>query len=123
MFEVTADHQSRMLRIVLRGFWSDADMARYNVEVGRTMAELRNTGGCRTILIDMVDFPIQTQAIAEAHAAKLRVVKQTTDIRVALIMPSALSRIQAARVASDTGHRTFASEGEAMAWLAGETAA
>lgn len=122
MFELTADHQLRMLRIVLRGFWTEADMARYDFEVGRSMAELRNSGGCRSILIDMVDFPIQTQAIAEAHAAKLRMVKQTTDIRVALIMPSALSRIQAARVASDTGHKTFGTEGEAMAWLAGETA-
>jgi hypothetical protein len=117
MYAIVADQELRMLRIVLRGFWTAEVMARYLSEVRRAMGSLVQTGGCKYVLIDMLDFPIQSKEIAEAHANALRAVKQTGDTRVALILQSALSRLQAARVATDTGHQSFASEAEAMAWL------
>lgn len=117
MFEITIDLQLRLLRIVMRGFWDAAVMADYSTVVRHRMGDLLRTGGCRYILIDMVGFPIQSQEVAEGHAAFLRIVKNRGDTRVALVMQSALSKLQAARVASDTGHATFRTEEEAMAWL------
>ena len=110
MFEVTPDRDLRMLRIALRGFWTRETMSDYLKVVRDGMASLQRSGGCKYILIDMTQLPIQSQEIAEAHAAQLRVVKQMGGIRVALIMQSALSKLQAARVAADTGQKTFDTE-------------
>lgn len=117
MFEVTHDQRLGMLRVTLRGFWNGATMAGYTQAVQRCMADLRRTGGCKYVLINMIDFPIQSTQIADAHAANLRNVKRIAGVRVALVMQSALSRLQASRVAADTGHRTFATEDAALDWL------
>lgn len=117
LFEVNAERELRMLRIIMRGFWDAETMRAYSIEVRNKMAELMQARGCRYILIDMIDFAIQSQAIAEGHAANLRMVRDRGEARVALVMQSALSKLQAARVASDTGHKTFATVAEARAWL------
>jgi hypothetical protein len=117
MFEVVADHDLRLLRITMRGFWNEQIMADYMRVVRRETGELLRTGGCRYILIDMVDFAIQAKEIAEGHANNLKIVRERGGTRVALVMQSALSKLQAARVAADTGHRTFSTEAEAMEWL------
>lgn len=117
MFAVKPDFGRRLLHVTLRGFWDARVMADYMKNVRSALGELRRTGGCKYVLIDMVDFPIQSKAIAEGHAENLRAVKRAGDARVALVMQSALSKLQAARVASDTGHRTFGTEAEALSWL------
>lgn len=117
MFEVIADHRQRLLHITMRGFWDAETMKAYMRCVRQKMAELQQTGPCKYILIDMVDFAIQSKDIAEGHAENLRVVKKRGEARVALVIQSALSKLQTARVASDTGHSTFKTEAEARAWL------
>ncbi|MEG3089208.1 hypothetical protein [Sphingomonas sp. PB4P5] len=117
MFEVTIDGRRKLLHIVMQGFWNDDTMARYSEIVVQKSSELRRAEGCKRILINMSDFPIQSKKIAEGHAAFLRTVRDRGEARVALVMQSALSKLQAARVASDTGHSTFADEAEALAWL------
>lgn len=116
-FELQADQARQMLRIVMRGFWTEETMAAYSIAVREKMAELLRGRGCRRILINMSDFAIQSQKVAEGHAANLRVVRDRGEARVALVMQSALSKLQAARVASDTGHSTFTTEAEALLWL------
>lgn len=117
MFEVTPDHDLRMLRITLRGFWDGATMAGYMKVVREAMGGLQRAGGCRYILIDMTGYPIQSKEIAESHAAALRLVTQAGGVRVALVMQSALSKLQATRVAADTGQRMFDTEEAAREWL------
>lgn len=117
MFEITADHERRLLRIVMHGFWDTEIMTAYSKAVREKLGELRRTVGCGYILINMVDYPIQSKEVAEGHAANLRIVKGRGEARVALVMQSALSKLQAARVAFDTGHSTFHSDAEALAWL------
>lgn len=116
-FDVREEPGRRLLHVVLRGFWDGGVMDEYMEKVRAAIGKLRRTGGCRYVLIDMVDFPIQSKAIAEGHAENLRALKRVGDARVALVMQSALSRLQAARVASDTGQRCFGTEAEARAWL------
>jgi len=121
MFDVTVDPALRLMRITMRGFWSAMTMAEYSSVVRRKMGMMLSGRGCRYILIDMIDFPIQSKEIAEGHAAFLRIVSERGGTRVALVMQSALSKLQAARVASDTGHATFDSEEAAIAWLLSDT--
>lgn len=118
MFDVSADHQQHLLRITLRGFWDKATMTAYSRAVRKTLAELQNREGCRRILINMLDYPIQSKEVAEGHAANLHVVKARGEAWVALVMQSGRSKLQAARIAQDTGFPTFSSEAEALGWLA-----
>lgn len=122
MFEVTADPDLRMLRLTMRGFWDDSTMAAYLKAMRKAMGDLLRGGGCRYLLIDMTDYPIQSKQIAESHGEQLRATKQVEGMRVALVMQSALSKLQAKRVAADTGHRTFESEEAALAWLLADRA-
>lgn len=117
MFDVTPDHDLRMLRLAVHGFWDQSVMAAYVAEVRRAMADLRRTGGCRYILVDMSGYPIQPKEIAEAHGALLRSSRNMDGIRVALVMQSVLSRLQANRLAAEAGHEIFDSREEAEAWL------
>ncbi len=117
MFEITTDPPRRFLRIAMRGFWDAGTMTAYSKAVRTALGTLQQGGGCGFILIDMLDYPIQSKAVAEGHADNLRIVKARGAARVALVMQSALSRLQAARVAADTGHATFPSEDAALAWL------
>lgn len=117
MFEITADQSRRLLHIRMWGFWDAATMAAYSVEVKNKMASLLRGLGCKSILIDMIDYPIQSKEIANTHADFLRVVRDRGESRVAIVMQSALSKLQASRVANDTGHRTFDTIVEAQAWL------
>jgi len=117
MFEVKAIHEQRLLRIAMRGFWDASTMTAYSKAVRQEMAELQRTGGCQYVLINMIDFAIQSKEIADGHALNLRLVKERGVARVALVMQSALSKLQAARVVSDTGHLAFATEKDALDWL------
>lgn len=117
MFDVVADVDAAMLRIRLRGFWTIETMAAYMKDVGKAMGHLRAAGRLRHVLINMIDYPIQSKPIAEAHAANLVNAARTGNLRVALVLQSELSKLQAARVASATGHRTFATEKAALEWL------
>lgn len=117
MFEITADQDRQLLWIRMWGFWDAEMMSVYLQEVRRKLRHLQTSKGCRSILIDMTDYPIQSRDVAEGHAANLRVVRDRGEARVALVMQSALSKLQAARVAHDTGHATFPTEQDALAWL------
>ena len=116
MYRIEQDRARHLLRITLVGFWDEGTMAAYDRQVRQDMAAMKSQGGCQRVLIDMTDFAIQKRAIAEGHAANLRAVKGAA-MRVALVVPGALSKLQVARVASDTGHPVFDDEGDAMAWL------
>jgi len=117
MFAIETDPDRNLLAITMRDFWTTQIMAEYNGAVRKAIAELRRGGGMIHVLIDMRDFGIQSAEIAEGHADNLRAVARVGDARVALVMQSALSKLQAARVAHDTGHATFASTDAALAWL------
>jgi hypothetical protein len=116
-FDIATDDDLKLLRVTLRGFWDGATMADYMQCIRAAMADLQRIGGCELILINMSDYPIQTKDVADGHAANLHAVKKLGAAKVALVMQSGLSKLQARRVVEDTGHRAFNSEEEALAWL------
>jgi len=119
-FDVTPDFTAQLLSIRMRGFWDDATMAAYLKAVNAAAAMLHRAGGCKFILVNMSGYPIQTRHIAEGHGALLRSSRKMPGTRVALVMQSALSKLQASRLAADSGHEIFPSEEAAMDWLMAE---
>ncbi len=117
MFKVTIEPGHHLMRIRVDGFWTDKVMADYLAELHRQVEALRPSGGCRRILVDMSNYPIQAQAIAEGHARIIHHGKTAMNARTAVVMKSALSRLQAMRVATIAGHELFADEDSARRWL------
>ncbi|MGC5799530.1 hypothetical protein [Sphingomonas sp. NFX23] len=121
MYEISSDPARQLLIVRVSGFWTREIMATYRAEVGQQASVLRQAGGCKRILVDMSHYPIQSGDIADGHAAALRFARETLGARAAIVMTSALSRLQATRVATSSGHRLFNDDVAAMTWLMGNT--
>lgn len=106
-----------MMRIEVHGFWTLDTMRAYVAELGGKARALREAGGCHRILVDMSDYPIQSQAIAEAHASIINHGKTELGAVTAVVMKSALSKLQAKRMAKLAGHELFDDEPAAREWL------
>ncbi|MDP1027092.1 hypothetical protein Q5H91_07700 [Sphingomonas sp. KR1UV-12] len=117
MYTVTIEPALHLLRIRVAGFWSAAVMKAYVAELVRQAEALGRTGGCRRILVNMSDYPIQAQAIADGHARIIAHGKTVMKAHTAVVMKSALSRLQAMRVADLAGHELFDDEVSARRWL------
>lgn len=92
-------------------------MPRYIAALGEQAEALVPYGGCRRILVDMSDYPIQSQAVAEGHVRIIAHGKNKMRAHTAVVMTSALSKLQAKRMANLAGHELFDDEASARAWL------
>ena len=117
MFTVTIDPAYRLMRIEVHGFWTLDTMRAYVAELSGKARALEERGGRRRILVDMSDYPIQSQAIAEAHASIINHGKTEMGAVTAVVMKSALSKLQAKRMARLAGHELFDDEPAAREWL------
>lgn len=117
MFTVLTDPSRNLLSIKVTGFWTDQTMANYLTHLRSQSSTLRSTGGCSRILVDMTDYPIQSQAIADGHHAALKFAAETLGARAAVVMKSGLSRLQAARITKSSGHQLFDDIASASEWL------
>lgn len=120
MFTVTIEPAHQLMRIEVRGFWTPDTMRAYVGELGTKAGALGLSGGCRRILVDMSDYPIQAQAIAEAHVRIIGHGKTEMGAITAVVMTSALSKLQAKRMAKLAGHELFDDEPAAREWLLGQ---
>jgi hypothetical protein len=117
MFTVTNEPEHRLMRIEVHGFWTPDTMRAYLTELGAKASALGSIGGCRRILVDMSDYPIQSQAIAEGHARIIAHGKTEMRAKTAVVMTSALSKLQAKRMARLAGQELFDDEPAARHWL------
>lgn len=117
MYTVTIDPALHLMRIWVGGFWSAGVMTAYEAELRRQAQALGRSGGCQRILVDMSQYPIQAQNIADAHARIIARGKKMMRARTAVVMTSALSRLQALRVADLASEELFDDEVSARRWL------
>lgn len=117
MFEFEVDQSRLFLRIKLVGYWESTIWQQYKPAVQAAFEALEPMGGCRAMLIDLSVYPIQTQEIATAHQRVLETTRRTQPTRIAILAQSSLSKLQARRVAGNTGHSIFDTESAAMEWL------
>ncbi len=117
MFKVTIEPENQLMRIEVSGFWPAEILPAYVEELRRQTDALKPSGGCRRILVDMSDYPIQSQAVAQAHARIIAHGKDEMRAATAVVMTSPLSKLQAKRMANLAGHELFDDEDGARAWL------
>jgi hypothetical protein len=117
MFTVTIEPPHQLMRIEVQGFWQRDTMRAYLAELGRQVDALAAYGGCRRILVNMSDYPIQSAEIAQGHARIVAHGKTEMKAATAVVMKSALSKLQAKRMANLAGQELFDDEPAARRWI------
>ncbi|MEH3106527.1 MAG: hypothetical protein PGN09_04360 [Sphingomonas fennica] len=122
MFTIALDPARALLRIDLAGYWDAPTMDRFEADMPAALARLRDLAGSTSCLIDASDFPVQGRDIADRHARLLAGLEGAMADHVAVVVPGALVRSQARRIA-DTPRRFFSDTRAAMDWLTAARAA
>ncbi|WP_294297290.1 hypothetical protein [uncultured Sphingomonas sp.] len=116
-YHIMPDVAGAFLRIDLAGDWDAEITARFTADVTKTLREML-AGGLRQgelrTLIDMRDKNILPRHLVAEFARLVR--PDSPSKQIALVVSSALHRLQTKRVA-DERSRLFDTEAEALAWL------
>lgn len=117
-FTITIDPGRRYVELRLVGLWDDAAAARFERQLRAVLAPALNRGGCaigeQVTLFDNTDFAVQPQDVTQ-RLGQMALDASIGSRRIAIQLNSALSRVQARRVAPD--YALFSDRDEALAWL------
>lgn len=118
-FTIRIAPERKLLEIEYRGYWDAATLQRYDAELRRKLSALRSCGcahGEHVTILDMRSFPVQSQEMLAGLGA-MTINPVFRSRRVAVVLSSALGKMQAKRTAPDYG--MFDDREEAAAWLHG----
>jgi len=120
LFDINLERAGHFIVVTARGFWTPADVARYNGELEPLFKASRQRFGCCRILVDMQKISVQSTEVAQHFAADHKAFDKPGDT-IALVVNSSLLKMQVNRVCADDLVATFARTDEAGSWLSGET--
>jgi hypothetical protein len=116
-FTVRIDVPRKYVEICLIGLWDDAIAQRFERELRGLLPALPQ-GGCpigeQNTLFDSTAFPVQSQDVT-ARLAGMAADRSIGSRRIAVLVSSALSKLQTRRIAP--GYGVFDDREEAMHWL------
>ena len=117
-FTVEAEPSRKLLRIALRGFWTEETIERYDRAL-RDAAGTMAAVGCPLAeilcLVDARDLSTQTQQLIADYRTRFSASERQPK-RIATVTSSALMKLQAQRLAFPN-QRIFDNEQEAVDWL------
>lgn len=112
-----ASHASdRLIVVIGQGLWTVEQMSVHLDEYRALVARRRRSGVQVEVLVLLEHAGVQSAAVTDALTRGLQSCHRPGD-RVAMVVPSALARVQMRRVLSTDFHEYFASEASARAWL------
>lgn len=117
LFAINLTPATCLVEIVLRGFWTVEDFARFETALRAAMHDVM-AHGCRmgeqVTLFDLTQYTVQSADVAQGMAG-MAGDPTIGSRRIAVILSSALLKMQARRTAPDYGF--FEDRAEALAWL------
>lgn len=118
MFSYVYDSNAHILRISVEGLWSPGDVPALAAALGS--AARRANAICEDfdVLVESLDFPLQTEDVADALSEIMRVGMALTSGHAAVVVGSAANKEQAERTLLHPNLRVFSSMAEAQRWLA-----
>lgn len=118
MFEFTIDKSRGLVSARVWGFWDQATAKTYAVRHLDAVRTLGLAAGEHLVLADFEEFAIQTQ---ETVSGIQRLIDDNKARRIALVAPSALSRLQVRRLLVRSNVRVFSDLASAENWLFGDS--
>jgi len=115
-YDITIDRQRGLLRIVLGGFFSLDDVARYSAAKNAALQKLGCGRNQHLTLCDVSACVLQSQEIVAAFQ-KMTDDPRYRSRRLAFVSGSSLSRMQIRRILTRDAAACFSNVAEAEAWL------
>jgi len=118
MYDISFDEQNRVLTLRQSGFWNLNMVQRYIADVAAEADRVARRHGDFSILTDNSEFQVQSLDVMEAFMAFTQgAMERNRDRRVAIIVSSALAKMQVARISEGGNVRIFNDRAGAMQWL------
>ena len=102
--------------IVGRGFWTDEMVDDHFRQLRRIAATARRSVGDVRVLVDLRGAAVQSPSVAARIKQETRQVWTDRD-RIAVVLQSALAKLQIDRVVDNGNHASFVAIEDARAWL------
>jgi len=116
MFSQTFDRVTRRLHLRYAGFWTVEDALHVQSQFKRAI-DIASAGGPFTLLDDLTGWGAQTQEVVEINRQFVELCRGAPILRSAMVVPSALVRMQVQRTLDDMDSALFPTFEEADAWL------
>ena len=115
-FTIEVDRSSGLISAAAYEFWTLATLELFKARVRAEQDAIRRSGLRPLFLIDVRQHGVQSKEVVEglqafARSANCRATK------TAVVVESALYRLQAARIGAEPDHAIFRSDDEARHWL------
>lgn len=102
--------------VIGRGFWTDDMVDRHFLELRRTAALTRRKAASIRVLVDLRKASVQSPGVAARIKAETRLIWTERD-RIAVVLQSALAKMQINRVVDHGNHASFVAIEDARRWL------
>jgi hypothetical protein len=116
MFEFRFDEASGILRVVVLGTWTRAEIERYGREAGEQFADARRRSGALRLLIDCTAGYVCPRDLVEALAHAGLQHRQEGDL-AAMVASSGIVKLQIKRMMGKVPADMFVDDRAARAWL------
>jgi hypothetical protein len=116
MLDMEFDQKLGILRCISSGFTPIEEVEAFGRKAVLLQDVARARLGCCLILVDASDTGVQTQE-AMGRMSELAATRRKPGDRTAIVIGSALAKMQSQRTASKEETGYFATEAEALAWL------
>ena len=113
---IDAEAGERLLRMKLIGLWTVDDLRSFDDARTSRLRALGWSSGSFVSLLDLRQHGVQSQAVTAQARANFQE-KPIVPRRHAIVIASALNRLQAKRLAAPVNERLFDDEAGALAWL------
>lgn len=118
MHHLVVDPHKRLVRFALIGFLDEAASEAFDADLRAAVRDLTASGPSFDILADLREHILMHQSEAGKSRERMKWLVDHGLRKSANIMTSALVKMQIERLASNPRFRYFATEEEALAWLA-----
>lgn len=118
-FVVSSDPGPRLIRLKLRGLWTDETASSFRAALVAAYEQVR-AGGRWVVLADIKSYPPQRPSVQAVHAEMMALGARLGVVRSANLVSSMLGQLQIKRLSQESGLPVFSfftDEKAALAWL------
>jgi len=116
-FEIDVDEKAGVVRMVLRGFWTLADLHAFGAQLAEAVGRAARRHAIFALISDSTGFKIQSAEVSEAFGRMMGAGNRVHAGPSAIVVGSALNKLQAERLLGSPRVRIFTDFDAAVRWV------
>ena len=117
MYDIMVESENNLIIVALEGFWSESDFERFIADQHAAHSQLKCPIGKHLLLCDLTKLNVSTSNVAERSAVDLNSEGPRDAQRVAIVISSALLKLQMLRLLTRANAKIFDDISSAREWL------